>query len=161
MEMMRRNRGDIESAFATIFAGRFSDNAFQARSWRFLDADDEIYLGSENQLLDRAVAKVQSLNAGGYSVEEPVGVPVAGDLGLELITRRMNESLAAGQISEHDAAVGRGLARVLAGGGGAEREVEESYVLDLEREVFLHLSGTELTRARIEFMLKTGKPLKN
>jgi len=161
MEMMRRNGGDIESAFATIFAGRFSDNAFQARSWRFLDAEDEICLGGENQLLNRAVAKVQSLNAGGYSVGESVGVPVAGDLGLELIGRSMNESLEAGQISEHDAVVGRGLARVLAGGGGAEREVEESYVLDLEREVFLHLSGTELTRARIEFMLKTGKPLRN
>ena len=100
MEMMRRNRGDIESAFATIFAGRFSDNAFQARSWRFLDAEDEICLGSENQLIDQAVAKVQSLNAGGYSVEKSASVPVAGDLGLELISRSMDERLEAGHLRE-------------------------------------------------------------
>ena len=75
--------------------------------------------------------------------------------------RDLEDRLAAGQISAHDAVVGRGLARVLTGGGGAAREVAASAMLDLEREVFLELCATESTRQRIDHMLKTGKPLKN
>lgn len=39
--------------------------------------------------------------------------------------------------------------------------VTEQYLLDLEREAFLHLISTRKTMQRIEHMLKTGKPLRN
>jgi len=39
--------------------------------------------------------------------------------------------------------------------------VTEQHLLDLEKEGFLYLCGTEATQARIEHMLKTGKPLRN
>ena len=41
------------------------------------------------------------------------------------------------------------------------QEVPESYILKLEREVFLELMEDERTHARIEHMLKKGKPLRN
>jgi 3-hydroxyacyl-CoA dehydrogenase len=40
-------------------------------------------------------------------------------------------------------------------------EVTEQYLLDLEREAFVSLCGEAKTQARIEYMLKTGKPLRN
>ena len=36
-----------------------------------------------------------------------------------------------------------------------------SWLLDLERQCFMELLATEKTQARIEHMLKTGKPLRN
>ena len=160
MEMARRGASDIGSAFETIFAGNFSDNAFQARAWGLLGAEDEIAF-AEGQLLKRAIAQLRSLLAADYCVSAPAGVEVTGDEGLALLHERLDEGRAAGQLSEHDVVVGRGLARVLTGGGGARRQVEERHLLDLEREVFLQLCGTERTRQRIAHMLHTGKPLRN
>ena len=54
------------------------------------------------------------------------------------------------------------LAYVLSGGRlSAPRQVSEQYLMDLEREAFLSLCGEEKTQARIEHLLKTGKPLRN
>jgi 3-hydroxyacyl-CoA dehydrogenase len=39
--------------------------------------------------------------------------------------------------------------------------VDEEWLLELEREAFMALLATEKTQARIEQMLKTGKPLRN
>ena len=160
MEMARRGASDIGAAFETIFAGNFSDNAFQARAWGLLGADDEIAF-AEGQLLKRALAKLRSLLATGYCASAPDGVEVTGDEGLALLHERIDAGRAAGQLSEHDVVVGCGLARVLTGDGGARRQVEERDLLNLEREVFLQLCGTERTRERIAHMLHTGKPLKN
>lgn len=160
MEMARRGASDIASAFETIFTGNFSDNAFQAQAWGLLDAEDEIAF-AEGQLLKRAIARLRRLLAADYCVSAPAGVEVTGDEGLALLRERLEEGQAAGQLSEHDVVVGRGLARVLTGGGGARRQVEERHLFDLEREVFLQLCGTERTRQRIAHMLHTGKPLRN
>ena len=54
------------------------------------------------------------------------------------------------------------LARVLTGGDAdLTDEVGEEALLALEREAVFSLMRTEGTRARIEHMLKTGKPLRN
>jgi 3-hydroxyacyl-CoA dehydrogenase len=39
--------------------------------------------------------------------------------------------------------------------------VSEQHLLDLEREAFLGLLAEAKTRERIQFTLKTGKPLRN
>lgn len=160
MELARRRASDIAAAFATIFRGAFSANAFQARAWGLLRAEDEIAL-AEGQLLKRAAAQLRTLLAAGYCAGAPSGIAVAGDEGLALLHDRIDQGRAAGQLSAHDVVVGRGLARVLTGDGGPRREVEERHLLNLEREVFLHLCGTEGTRQRIAHMLHTGKPLRN
>ena len=158
MEMARRGVSAIEPAFATIFAGNFSDNAFQARTWGFLAPEDEVAF-AEGQLVERALAKLRRLLAAGYCASAPDGIEVAGDEGLARLHQRIDEGRA--ELSEHDEVVGRGLARVLTGGGGVRRKVAEQHLLDLEREVFLQLCGTEHTRQRIAHLLHTGKPLRN
>jgi 3-hydroxyacyl-CoA dehydrogenase len=39
--------------------------------------------------------------------------------------------------------------------------VSEQDVLDLEREAFLRLAGTEKSQERMQSILMTGKPLRN
>jgi 3-hydroxyacyl-CoA dehydrogenase len=64
--------------------------------------------------------------------------------------------------SEFDAVVARKLAYILAGGPvSAPQMVPEQYLLDLEREAFVSLSGERKTQERIAHTLKTGKPLRN
>ena len=54
------------------------------------------------------------------------------------------------------------LANILSGGRlTGEQTVSEQYLLDLEREAFLSLCGNPKTQERMQFMLKTGKPLRN
>jgi 3-hydroxyacyl-CoA dehydrogenase len=74
----------------------------------------------------------------------------------------MTNMLEGGFISEHDYLIGSKIAHVLCGGDVEPGSlVDEQWFLDLEREAFIELLATEKTQARIEYTLKTGKPLRN
>ena len=61
-----------------------------------------------------------------------------------------------------DTRLGRTVAGVITGGDvPSGTPVTEQWFLELEREAFLSLCGEPLTLARIDHMLKTGKPLRN
>jgi 3-hydroxyacyl-CoA dehydrogenase len=67
-----------------------------------------------------------------------------------------------GFATDHDVVVAKQLGRVLTGGDvPAGTSLGEQAILDLEREAFLHLCGTEGTLLRIQHFLQTGKPLRN
>ena len=67
-----------------------------------------------------------------------------------------------GFISAHDDQVSLKIATALCGGEvDANTWVDEAWLLGLERQAFVELAKTPLTQARIEHMLKTGKPLRN
>jgi 3-hydroxyacyl-CoA dehydrogenase len=68
----------------------------------------------------------------------------------------------AGYVSEYDAFLARRIATVVGGGDvRTNSEVDEDVILNLEREAFIDFLKQEKTLARIEHMLKTGKPLRN
>ena len=73
------------------------------------------------------------------------------------------DQMAAGKyISEHDKKIANKLAYVMAGGDLSENQmVSEQYLLELEREAFLSLTGERKTLERLQHMLKKGKPLRN
>jgi 3-hydroxyacyl-CoA dehydrogenase len=65
-------------------------------------------------------------------------------------------------ISSYDEHVGKKLAYVFSGGNLPDgSEVTEQYLLDLEREAFMSLCGEPKTQERMQYTLKTGKPLRN
>ncbi|MDE2388770.1 MAG: 3-hydroxyacyl-CoA dehydrogenase, partial [Betaproteobacteria bacterium] len=67
-----------------------------------------------------------------------------------------------GFISEHDNLIANKVAHVMCGGDLTPGSlVDEDWFLELERAAFMELLATEKTQARIEFTLKTGKPLRN
>ena len=65
-------------------------------------------------------------------------------------------------ISDHDVKVATKVAEIICGGNVTPgTPVSEQYLLDLEREGFKSLCGEKKTQERIQFTLKTGKPLRN
>jgi 3-hydroxyacyl-CoA dehydrogenase len=67
-----------------------------------------------------------------------------------------------GQISEHDYKVGRSAAVALCGGEvDAGAKVDDQWLLDVERILFIELLKDPKTQARIQHMLDTGKALRN
>ena len=92
----------------------------------------------------------------------PNAIPVVGRNGIGTIKALMVNMREGGQISEHDYLIGSKVAEVMCGGfieGGSL--VDEQWFLDLERRQFMELLATEKTQARIEYMLKNGRPLRN
>ena len=158
-EMVRRFGADVDAFLPFLQEGRMSDNALQARSWGFLDRSDLIRLDGE-RLLGAAVARARELIAGGWSPPRPKALPVAGPDVLDRLHGEIDAGAGEGRLSAHDVVVGKALARVLCG-GGARGTVSEDRLLGLEREAFLQLCGTPATRARIDHMLATGRPLRN
>jgi 3-hydroxyacyl-CoA dehydrogenase len=68
----------------------------------------------------------------------------------------------AGFVTEYDAFLARRIAAVIGGGDVRDNAVvDEDVILTLEREAFIDFLKQEKTQARIEHMLKTGKPLRN
>jgi 3-hydroxyacyl-CoA dehydrogenase len=67
-----------------------------------------------------------------------------------------------GYLSDHDLVIAKELAYVLAGGKVPfGTEVDEQYLLNLEREAFLRLISIPESQWRMQHMLATGKPLRN
>jgi 3-hydroxyacyl-CoA dehydrogenase len=87
---------------------------------------------------------------------------VGGDDVRAALTIGIHLAWRAGQATDHDAVIARALAGILAGGALPHATtVDETYLLDLEREAFLRLCGEAKTRDRIRYTLKTGKTLRN
>ena len=65
-------------------------------------------------------------------------------------------------ISDHDAKIVTKLANIMCGGDLTYPQmVSEQYLLDLEREAFLSLTGEKKTLERIQSILRGGKPIRN
>ncbi len=89
-------------------------------------------------------------------------IPVGGPDVHAALALGIHLALRAGRISDHDATIGRHLARILSGGDVTHRTtLSEQQMLDLEREAFLKLTGEPKTLERIGYTLKTGKILRN
>ena len=98
-----------------------------------------------------------------YYSDEPQTFKLPGAAGRIAVEVSVKGFVKSGKISEHDALIAKKLAYVLTGGSkaGPFTPVDEQYLLDIEREAFVSLSGEEKTIDRIKYMLKKGKPLRN
>lgn len=155
-ELLRRADGDLAGPFAAVLAGDMSDNAYPAKAWGLLAPEDTVLMRAD-AVVDRAAAEARQ-RAADFSPVALAKIEVPGAAGMAPLQAVID---AHKDFSDHDRSVALALARVLCGGDGPARQVDEWHVLDLEREAFVGLCGTPLTQARIEHMLKTGKPLRN
>jgi len=152
-------------AFETIAFATVSSSAAQAQSLRFLRASDAITANRELLLRDAradALRLAEEREAGRWQPLQPSLLLLPGSGARLVLEQQIDNLLLVGKVSEHDAVVGRELARVLTGGDCSPIiPVSEQHVLDLERESFLRLSGLEKTQERMQSVLQGGRPLRN
>jgi 3-hydroxyacyl-CoA dehydrogenase len=151
----------VQRVFETIGFARVGTSAPDARTLGYLRSGDGITMNRDRLLFD---AKAQALAlAQSYRPPQPrAAIRVGGEGVLAALKLGVHLAWRAGRISDHDALIGRTLARVLAGGDLRHpATVTEQQLLDLEREAFLSLCGERKTLERIAHTLKTGKPLRN
>jgi 3-hydroxyacyl-CoA dehydrogenase len=150
----------LRQAFETIVFMRASKNAEDARSLRFLKDHDRI-TADLAMLVSEAKARVLELADGYAARAHRRDIPVAGNAGYEALDRAIAMAVSGGMATEYDAQVARAIARVMTGGPGPARRVSHEELLDLETSYFETLVFNEKTKARMEYMLEHGAPLRN
>jgi 3-hydroxyacyl-CoA dehydrogenase len=152
-------------AFEIIAVATVATSAVEAQEYRFLRKTDAITTNRDLLLRDAkadAIKLAEAHAAGQWQPAQPQQMLLPGAGARLVLEQQVEGLLLTGKISEHDAVIGRHLARVLTGGDTSPiTPISEQQVLDLEREAFLSLCGMEKSQARMESILMTGKPLRN
>ena len=153
----------LRENFLTIGMAKVSTSAHEAYDLGLLQkGKDIVVVNPERQL---AIAKQHALLMAENGYTQPIerrDVKVLGKQALGAFLVGTDQMAAGKYISEHDKKIANKLAYVMAGGDLSENQlVSEQYLLELEREAFLSLTGERKTLERLQHMLKKGKPLRN
>jgi len=160
------NPGDVfdwvRRGFEAAATGKVSMSAFEARASGWLRPSDGVTFHKSRVVADAKTAAL-AIAAGNYVPPDPnEPIHVMGAPGGANLLLGIEEFGWGGFASDHDKLIGSKIVHVLSGGmkptAGTATAQE---LLDLEREAFLSLCGTEKTMARIQHMLDTRKPLRN
>ncbi|WP_203363182.1 3-hydroxyacyl-CoA dehydrogenase/enoyl-CoA hydratase family protein [Bacillus sp. REN10] len=147
--------------FETIAMAKVSASGEEARENNFLVKADGVSVNPDHLLYDAKQAALY-LYESGYTPPKRKNIPVVGESGYAMLLLGAQSMLKSGYISEHDFTIAKKLAYVIAGGKlPFGTEVDEQYLLDLEREAFLSLCKEPKTQQRMQHMLVKGKPLRN
>ncbi|MDY0013120.1 MAG: 3-hydroxyacyl-CoA dehydrogenase/enoyl-CoA hydratase family protein [Rhodocyclaceae bacterium] len=154
--------GVANRVFEVIASATVSGSAAQARDSGILRDSDPIVM-SRDRLLSEARGEAVRLAEAGYRAPEPTLLTLSGPSGYLSLMNSARTERAAGRITATDMVVREVLATVLTGGKGADpvAPVSEDVVYALEVDGLVELARTEATKARIEHLLATGKPLRN
>ncbi len=149
------------NVFETIAMAKVSTSAQEAKEQNFLCQGDGISVNGDHLLYD-AKQKVIVLYENGYRAPLRKGIPVAGETGYGALQLGAQSMFLSGYLSDHDMKIAKKLAYVLSGGTVPYgTEVDEQYLLDIEREAFLSLVSEPKSQMRMQHMLAKGKPLRN
>ena len=159
--------GDVElnalqNAFMNIATAKVATSAEEAREFGILKKLDRVSMNKDRQITDAKEAVLEMAEAGYTMPQQAKNIRVQGRTGQALFLAGLQGMLMGRYISEHDAKVAKWVANVMCGGDlTSPQEVSEQYLLDLEREAFLSLTGEKKTLERIQAILTGGKPLRN
>jgi 3-hydroxyacyl-CoA dehydrogenase len=148
--------------FEQVAMDKVSGSAAEAREMGYLRPTDLI-VPNKDEILYVAIQEARALYESGYRPPLPAqNIPVVGSSGRATLQSQLVNFLKGHFITEHEYYIGQRLASIFCGGEiGMGQKVDEKWLLRLERELFVDLTKTEKTQARIEHMLKTGKALRN
>jgi 3-hydroxyacyl-CoA dehydrogenase len=152
----------VRQAFETVAMAKVATSAKEAQKLGYMRPTDKITI-NRDYLLYNAKKTVLDLVEEGYRPPRPKRhIKVMGEKGYALLRMGLFYMREGGYISQYDEHVANKLAYVMSGGNLPDgTEVAEQYILDLEREAFMSLCGEPKTQERMQYTLKTGKPLRN
>ncbi|HWT71157.1 MAG TPA: 3-hydroxyacyl-CoA dehydrogenase/enoyl-CoA hydratase family protein [Oxalicibacterium sp.] len=138
-----------------------SKSALEAQKMGYLKADDVIVF-NPHELLFVARDQARALFDAGYRAPLHTLIPVTGRYGMATIMAQLLNMRDGGFISAHDYKLGSMIAEVVSGGDiEAGSQVDEQWLLDMERRAFMELLKHPKTQERIMGMMETGKPVRN
>ncbi|MDD5461576.1 MAG: 3-hydroxyacyl-CoA dehydrogenase NAD-binding domain-containing protein [Methylococcales bacterium] len=150
----------VVKAFETLSMAKVSKSAAEAKELLFLAQSDGITMNKYRLLADakaKALALVEN-----YAAPQPITYPMPGMTAKILLSMGIKAFHLLGKATDYDVVVSEKLAFVLSGGhSDITAPLTEDDMLALEREAFVELIKQSGTLARLEHMLKTGKPLRN
>ena len=151
-----------QKAFETIGFAKVATSADEAKFVGYLLKTDTVIINNDHRIWTAKQKALELMD--GYKppvYRDDIKLPGVG--GRTTIKMAIKGFKAQGKLSDHDEVIGNKLAYILTGGdkAGLTKSVNEQYLLDIEREAFMSLAAEPLSQARIGFMLKRGKPLRN
>jgi 3-hydroxyacyl-CoA dehydrogenase len=153
----------LQEYFLTVGMAKVATSAYEAFDLGILRKGIDHVVVNDHRRIAFAKAQARLLADKGYT--QPVlrkDVKVLGKQALGMFLVGTDQMEAGKYISEHDRKIANKLAYVMAGGDlSAPTLVSEQYLLDLEREAFLSLTGERKTLERLQHMIQKGKPLRN
>jgi len=148
-------------AFMNVAMASVSMSAVQAKSNGYLGLADRIVFNRDN-LIGEAKKEVLKMVDDAYAPPAKERLRVMGNAGQGMINAEIYNLLCGNMMSEYDAFLAKRIAYVMSGGDvNKNTMVQEEAILKLEREAFIDFAKEDKTMARIDHMLKTGKPLRN
>ncbi len=168
MASLRYVKDDVElnayrENLIKIAQAKVSTSAEEAFELGFLvRGRDGVSMNKRRQIADAKARAIAIAEVGYHMPVKEKDIKVLGQQALGAFTVGAHQMLEGGYISEYEKKMVQKLGYVMAGGALSEANfVSEQYLLDLEREAFLSLCSEKKTLERIQYMLKTGKPLRN
>jgi 3-hydroxyacyl-CoA dehydrogenase len=160
-EMLVRNQNAphfVERMFEQIALAKTATSTEHAKALNYLRPNDGITLTHEDLLSD---AKTRALElAVNHQPPKAAQISLPGSLSHAILATNFERLKP--EALPHDKVISKHLAEVLSGGKSqSEASLSETDILALEREHFIALCKIPETIARMETMLKTGKPLRN
>lgn len=151
----------VQKYFEAVAMASVATSARQAQEMGYLAPHACIVMNAERRF-HVARQEVLRLSEQGYLPPPLMPIKVLGRPGGAALSIGVYQFHQGRFISDYDRYLADRLAYVITGGDlSGPQEVTEDYLLGLEREVFLGLLGEKKTQERIEYLLKTNKPLRN
>ena len=147
--------------FMSVALAQVSTSAAEARNNGFLIPTDRIVF-NRDYLIGEAKKEVLKMVDEGYAPPIKKPIKVLGQAAQGMIEVEIFNMLKGKFITEYDAFLAKRIAYVISGGEARDNSsIQEDVILNLERDAFVDFWKEEKTMARVEHMLKTGKPLRN
>jgi len=153
----------LKNRFLNIATAKVATSALEGFDLGILrKGHDEISMNQGRRISDAKKSVIEIFDAGYTQPVQRSDIKVLGRSALGALYAGINGMKVANYATEHDSVVAKKLAYVMCGGDLSEPSlVSEQYLLDLEREAFLSLTGEKKTLERIQSVLKAGKPIRN
>ncbi len=148
--------------FETIGTAKVATSAEEGRELGFLRPGDTWSMHREHVAADAKDLALAMARSGFEPPAERLAIPVMGTAGIALAESVLYNMEQGGFATAHDRKLGLALAGVLSGGNVPPGStITEQEMLTLEREAFMRLISEPKSLARMESLMKTGKPLRN
>ena len=165
-DLFRKNDVELnvlQEYFLTVGMAKVATSAYEGFDTGVLQKGrDIVVVNKDRQIATAKQVALQMAEQGYTQAPRRNDIKVLGKQALGMFLVGTDQMEAGKYISEHDKKIANKLAYVMAGGNLSEATlVTEQYLLDLEREAFLSLTGERKSLERIQHMLTKGKPLRN